>query len=243
VPAFQPSANDDDTTSDATRREDRFGDVVADPSVTVASGEVDGPENLAVMADDVSVALMIVLDVLEPAERLAFVLHDLFAVPFDDIAPIIERSPAATRQLASRARRRLQQRSSDADTRLLGEHRNVVDAFYAAVRDGDLDRVVALLDPRVEVHLDGGMSEQSATGAVSGARSIAARAIHFARANATLQPVLVNGATSVLISIDGQPISLTVFTIDDGVITCIHTLTDPARLDTVAHGCDDRCTR
>ncbi len=240
--------------SRATRREDPFDPVTVDlvtvdpvtvdrvtvDLVTVGSAPwtVAGPEAAALLADEVSLALLIVLETLEPAERLAFVLHDMFAVPFDEIAPMVERTPAATRQLASRARRRLRQREGGADTgRFLG-HRGVVDEFYAAVRDGDLDRVVALLDPDLELRSDGGRSRPEANAVVIGARQIAARAVHFAQPDATLLPVLANGRTAVLVSVGDERVSLMVFTIDEGRITRIDALVDPERLDrlTVRHG-------
>ena len=218
--------------SRATRREDRFDDVTLDPVTLARAPGIDaGPEDEAVLADNVSMALLIVLETLEPAERLAFVLHDMFALPFDEIAPIVERTPAATRQLASRARRRLQQRGSDSDAGRLGEHRRMVDAFYAAVRDGDLERVLTLLDPDLELRSDGGAARPEATAVVHGARKIAARAVHFAQPDATLQPVLANGRTGVLVTMGEQRISLMVFTIDNELITRIDALVDPERLD------------
>ena len=218
--------------SRATRREDSFDDVTLD-TVTLARGPgIDvGPDDEAVLADNVSMALLIVLETLDPAERLAFVLHDMFAVPFDEIASIVERSPAATRQLASRARRRLQQRAIDPDAGRLGADRRVVDAFYAAVRDGDLERVVLLLDPESELRSDGGAARPEATAVVHGARMIAARAVLFAQPDATLQPVLANGRAGVLVTMGEQRVSLMVFTIDDELITRIDALVDPERLD------------
>ena len=218
--------------SRATRREDPFDGVTLDPVTAATTPGVDGgPEDQAVLADNVSMALLFVLETLEPAERLAFVLHDMFALPFDEIAPIVERTPAATRQLASRARRRLQQRASDPDAGRLGAHRRVVDAFYAAVRDGDLERVLTLLDPDLELRSDGGAARPEATAVVHGARKIAARAVHFAQPDATLQPVLANGRTAVLVTVGEQRVSLMVFTIDNELITRIDALVDPERLD------------
>lgn len=218
--------------SRTTRREDRFADVVADHTPINRTTRVPaGPEDEAVLADDVSIALLIVLETLEPAERLAFVLHDLFALPFDDIARIVDRTPAATRQLASRARRRVQQRGTTPEASRLREQRRVVDAFYAAIRDGDLEGVLALLDPDLELHNEGGSSRPEATATVVGARQIAARAIHFARPDATLAPVLVNGETGVLVSIGDQRISLMVFTFTNGLVTRMDALVDTVRLD------------
>lgn len=218
--------------SRATRREDPFDDVSFDPVMVGGTPGIDvEPENEAVLADNVSIALLIVLETLEPAERLAFVLHDMFALPFDEIASIVERTPAATRQLASRARRRLQQRESDPDAARLGEHRRVVDAFYAAVREGDLEVVLTLLDPNLELRSDGGAGRPDATAIVHGAAKIAARAVHFAQPDANLQPVIASGHTGVLVTIGEQRVSLMVFTIDRGLITRIDALVDPERLD------------
>ena len=220
--------------SRAARREDRFAVVIADPGPLDRTVEAAaGPEEAALLANEVSLALLIVLETLEPAERLAFVLHDVFALPFGDIARILDRTPAATRQLASRARRRLQQGEPDSQATRLGEQRRVVDAFYAAVRSGDLERVLTLLDPDVEMHNDGGASRPEATVVVVGARQIADRAMHFARPDATLQPIVVNGDPGVLISIGDQPISLTVFTITHGSISRMDALVDPDRLRTL----------
>jgi RNA polymerase sigma factor (sigma-70 family) len=217
--------------SKATRREQQFADVVADITNSGIPPDATGPEDAAVMADQVSMALLIVLETLEPTERLAFVLHDLFAVPFDEIAPLVERTPAAARQLASRARRRLQQRQTDPDISRLGKQRRIVDAFYTAVREGDIERVLTLLDSNVDMHIQGGTSRPEATAVVTGARTIAVRAIHFKRPDAILQPVLVNGDTGVLVSIGDQRISLMVFTFDGGVISRIDSLVDTERLD------------
>ena len=218
--------------SRASRREDPFDNVTIDPVTFGSNPLVDvGPEDATLLADDVSFALLIVLETLGPAERLAFVLHDMFALSFDEIAPIVERTPAATRQLASRARRRLQQRETDGEAGRLGEQRRVVDEFYAAVRDGDLDRVLTLLDPNLELRSDGGQTRPGANAVVSGARQIATRAVHFAQPDANLHPVLANGRTAVLVSIADTRVSLMVFTIDNGLITRIDALVDPERLN------------
>jgi RNA polymerase sigma-70 factor (ECF subfamily) len=218
--------------SRATRREDPFDDVTVDP-VTFRSNSntIIGPENTTLLADEVSLALLIVLETLSPPERLAFVLHDMFALPFDEIAPIVERTPAATRQLASRARRRLHERGADADAGNLGQHRRIVDEFYAAVRVGDLDRVLALLDPNLELHSDGGRTRPEASTVVTGARQIAARAVHFAQPDAILEPVLANGRTAVLVTVGERRVSLMVFAISNERITRIDALVDLERLD------------
>lgn len=221
--------------SRSARREDPFDEVTVDP-VTLARTQMGhlGPEEAAVLADDVSLALMIVLETLTPAERLAFVLHDMFALSFDEIAPIVERTPAATRQLASRARKRLQHHGTVPDDGQLGERRRIVDEFYAAVRSGDLNRVLALLDPNLELRTDGGPGRPEANTLAVGARQIAARAVRFAVPDATLQPVLANGRTAVLVTVGDQRVSLMVFTINDGLITHIDALVDPERLERLA---------
>jgi RNA polymerase sigma factor (sigma-70 family) len=167
---------------------------VPDPVVTREDGTQ--PEHEALLADSVGLAMLVVLETLTPAERLAFVLHDMFAVPFDDIATLVDRSPEAARQLASRARRRVQgeARVPDAD---LAAQRRVVDAFFAAARDGDFEGLVAVLDPDVVSRGDGG---PGASAIVRGAREVAARALTFARLSPFVRPALVNGAAGVVVA-------------------------------------------
>jgi hypothetical protein len=170
-----------------------------------------------------------VLDTLSPAERLAFVLHDMFAVPFEEIGQLIDRSPAAARQLASRARRRVQGRAPAPDPDL-GRQREVVDAFLAAARDGDFDGLVAVLHPDVVLRSDGGVTRARHTTVLTGARTVAGQATAFGRFSPFARPVLVNGAAGVLVSAGGRPLSVLAFTVTDGRIAAIDVIADPERL-------------
>jgi len=209
-----------------TRREESLDVYVPDPIVSREDG-VD-PEREAMLADSVGLALLVVLETLDPAERLAFVLHDMFAVPFDEIAPIVGRSPTAARQLASRARRRVQG-ASVPDTDLTGQ-RQVVDAFFAAARDGDFEALVAVLDPDVVLRSDGGVTRPAATVVVRGARAVAERASGFAQLSPYVRPALVNGVAGVVVAPRGRPFSVMAFTVRNGKIVEIHSLADPERL-------------
>jgi RNA polymerase sigma factor (sigma-70 family) len=212
--------------SRATRREQPLDDVrVPDPVVSNESGL--NPEHEALLADSVGLALLVVLETLSPAERLAFVLHDMFAVPFDDIAPMLDRSPEAARQLASRARRRVRGAAPtpDADLR---RQREVVDAFFAAARDGDFEGLVAVLHPDAVLHADGGAARPSEV--VHGAREIAARAARFAHLAPYVRPALINGTAGAVVTPKGRPFSLMGFTVVDGLIVEIDAIADPARL-------------
>lgn len=213
-----------------SRREEPMDHRVPDPIVS-RDQRVD-PEHQALVADSVGLALLVVLEMLEPAERLAFVLHDMFAVPFEEIATIVDRSPEATRQLASRARRRVQGTTTapDAD---LPRQRAVVDAFFAAARGGDLEALVALLDPDVVLRSDGGVLSARASGVVHGARAVAGRAIMFARRDAVVRAALVNGAAGVVVMIHGRPFSIMGFTAANGKIAEIDVLVDPERLNAI----------
>ena len=192
--------------------------------------QADGsPEHEALLADSVGLALLVVLEMLAPAERLAFVLHDMFAVPFEEIAPIVGRTPTATRQLASRARRRVQGAPTVPDADLVRQ-REVVDAFFAAARDGDFEALVAVLDPDVVLRADGGRARPAATAIVRGAREVAARALMFASLHPFARPVLVNGLPGVVVAPDGRPVSVMSFTVVDGRIVAIDALADPDRL-------------
>jgi len=208
-----------------TRHEQPLDVRVPDPIVDPAGGT--DPEHEALLADSVGLALLVVLETLTPAERLAFVLHDMFAVPFDDIAPIVDRSPDAARQLASRARRRVRGAGhvSDADPAAQWE---VVDAFQAAARDGDFEALVAVLDPDVVLRADGGLAGISAH--VRGAAEVAGRALHWSRRDLTHRRVLVNGAAGMITFSGGQPFSIGAFTIRNGRITEIDFLADPERI-------------
>ncbi len=193
-----------------------------DPVIARADHTAPDPEAEALAADAVGAALLVVLETLKPAERLAFVLHDLFAVPFEDIAPIVGRSPAAARQLASRARRRVQGADRDAPT----ADREIVDAFVAAARGGDFEGLLAVLDPDVVLRADDG---GGALLLVEGARAVASRA-RLAAAEREVHAAIVDGAAGFVATEAGVPIAVLAFTIADGRITAIDALSGPARL-------------
>jgi RNA polymerase sigma factor (sigma-70 family) len=208
-----------------TRREQPLDIHVPDPIVDPADGT--DPEHEALLADSVGLALLVVLDTLSPPERLAFVLHDMFAVPFDEIAAILERSPEATRQLASRARRRVRgaPRHPDAD---LSAQWEVVDAFVAAARNGDFEALVAVLDPDVVLRADAGLTGLSRQ--VRGAEPVAGQASMWSRVNLTFDRALVNGVPGLVSRRDGRPFSVAAVTIRGGRIVEIDILADPERL-------------
>jgi len=210
-----------------TRREESISTHVPDPIVS-RDEELD-PEAEAITADSVGLALLIVLENLAPAERLAFVLHDMFAVPFDEIATIVDRSPDAARQLASRARRRVQGAATvpDAD---LHRQRAIVDAFFAAARGGDFEALVALLDPDIVVRSDGGTARPALSRSAQGAASVARQVIAFARPTFHPHPALVNGAAGAVSTLHGKPFSVMGFTVVHGKIVAIDILADPDRL-------------
>ena len=193
-----------------------------DPVITRADDAAPDPEAEALAADAVGAALLVVLETLQPAERLAFVLHDLFAVPFEDIAPIVDRSPAAARQLASRARRRVQGADRHAPT----ADRQVVEAFLAASRDGDFEGLLAVLDPDVVVRVDDG---GGALRIVQGARAVATRARSFS-GKRIAHPAIVDGAAGFVATEDGVPVAVLAFTVVDGRITSVDALDGAARL-------------
>jgi RNA polymerase sigma-70 factor (ECF subfamily) len=209
------------------RREESLEARVPHPLAGRAGGVE--PEREALLADSVGLALLVVLDTLAPAERLAFVLHDLFGVPFEEIAPIVDRSPTAARQLASRARRRVRA-TAPTPTPDLRRQREVVDAFFAAARSGDFDALVAVLDPDVVLRSDGGAARPAATVVLRGARAVAAQALTFARLSPFVRPALVNGAAGVVVTPQGQLVSVMGFTVTDGRIVEIDALADPERL-------------
>jgi len=214
--------------SRASRREEPLGVHVPDPVVSREDG-LD-PEHEALLADSVGLALLVVLETLAPAERLAFVLHDMFDVPFDEIAPIVGCSPAAARQLASRARRRVKGAAPvpDAD---LARQRAVVDAFLAAARGGDFDALLAVLDPDVVLRADRGAVPPGASRVVRGAPAAAEQALAFARlVGPFARPALVNGAAGIVAAPGGQAFSVLGFTVTRGKIVEIDILADPARL-------------
>jgi RNA polymerase sigma factor (sigma-70 family) len=209
------------------RHEEPFGPHVPEPIIDSVAG-VD-PEHEALLADSVGLALLVVLEMLAPAERLAFVLHDMFAVPFDQIAPIVDRSPEATRQLASRARRRVQGSApvGDADP---DQQQQVVDAFLAAAREGNFDALVSLLDPDVILRADSGPGLPGATLELRGAAEVAGRALTYARLQLLNRPVLVNGMPGMMSYRDGRPFSVGAVTVRGGKIVEMDILADPERL-------------
>jgi RNA polymerase sigma factor (sigma-70 family) len=207
------------------RREEPLGIHVPEPIVDRVDG-VD-PEHEALLADSMGLALLVVLETLPPAERLAFVLHDIFAVPFNEIAPIVERSPEATRQLASRARRRIQAENvvSNADP---NTQREVVEAFLAAARDGDFNKLIAVLDPDVVLRADVGPADESRE--VRGARAVAGQALFYSRMGLDIRPALINGTVGLVSILDGQPYAVGGMTVKDRRIVEIDILADPERL-------------
>jgi RNA polymerase sigma factor (sigma-70 family) len=209
-----------------SRREAPLEPHVPDPIVS-RQDRID-PDDEVLLADSVGLALLVVLETLAPAERLAFVLHDMFAVPFDEIAAIVGRSPTATRQLASRARRRVQEAAvPDTD---VSHQRAVVDAFFAAARDGDFDGLIAVLDPDIVLRSDGGVLRPGASVTVRGAAAVAAQALTFRRLHPFARPALVNGTPGVVVAPRGQPFSVMAFTVRDAKIVEIDVLVDPERL-------------
>ena len=208
------------------RREELTDPHVPDPIVT-AVDDAD-PESEALTADSVGLALLVVLDTLSPAERLAFVLHDIFDLPFDQIAPIIDRTPQATRQIASRARQRLRVTATpDAD--VAGQWK-LVEAFLAAAREGDFSALLEVLDPDVVRRFDGGASELELPPVLRGAEAVASSAISFASLGLTGRRVLVNGAPGFVTFAEGRPYTVLGFTIAHGQIVEINVLADPDRL-------------
>ncbi len=207
------------------RREEPIATLLPDPLIDPVD-EVD-PEHEALLADSVGLALLVVLETLSPPERLAFVLHDIFAVPFDEIAPIVDRSPAAARQLASRARRRVRAERAvpDADLETQWE---VAEAFLAAWRDGDFDRLVAVLDPGVVVRADYGAAGGSRE--TRGAAAVARQALGYARLGLDMRPALINDVVGAVAFRHGQPFSIGAVTVRNGRIVELDFLNDPERL-------------
>jgi RNA polymerase sigma factor (sigma-70 family) len=204
-----------------TRSETQF----PDPIIDRADGT--SPEHEALLANTIGLALLVVLESLAPAERVAFVLHDIFGMPFEDIAPIVERTPDAARQLASRARRHVQESKASPDDDMTVQ-RSAVAAFLAASRDGDFHKLVAVLAPDVVLRGDAG----AGTTEVRGAEQVASRAQAFARSHVGVvgRPALVNGAPGIIGMLDGKPFSVLAFTVRGGKIAEIDVLNDPARL-------------
>jgi RNA polymerase sigma-70 factor, ECF subfamily len=209
----------------AARREEPLGVRVPEPIVS-REDELD-PEQEALLADSVGLALLVVLETLAPLERLAFVLHDMFGVPFDEIAPVVGRSPAAARQLASRARRRVQGAPiPDAD---LSQQWKVVDAFLAASRAGDFDALLQVLDPDVILRADRGVAA-GVSAELRGAATVATQALTYAPLAQFARPALVNGAAGAVVTRHGQPFSVLGFTVTRGKIVEIDVFADPVRL-------------
>jgi RNA polymerase sigma-70 factor (ECF subfamily) len=218
--------------SRTTRREEALGVHLPDPVISPPG--VLQPDEEAVLADSVGLALLVVLDTLSPAERLAFVLHDMFQLPFEEIAPMVGRSPTAARQLASRARRRVKGADIPAPDPDLARQRDVVDAFFLAARGGDLDALVALLDPDVVLRADFGVRRPAASRVVRGAAAVARQAVLGALPGADLHPALVNGAAGAVVTVGGRPFAVLGFTVAEGRILEIDAIADPERVRRVA---------
>jgi RNA polymerase sigma-70 factor (ECF subfamily) len=215
-----------------SRREEPMGEPrvgVRVPDPILGREDRTDPEHEALLADSVGPALLAVLDTLTPAERLAFVLHDVFGVPFGEIAPIVGRSPTAARQLASRARRRVRGGAANPDADP-ARQREVVDAFLAASREGDFEALLAVLDPEVVLRIDGGAVRAGLSREVRGARAVAEQTFTFSRLSPFVRPVLVNGAAGVVVAPRGRPFAVMGFTVRRGRIVEIDVLADPARL-------------
>jgi RNA polymerase sigma factor (sigma-70 family) len=211
-----------------TRREEPVGVHVPDPVISRADGT--SPEDEALLADSVGLALHVVLETLTPAERLAFVLHDMFDLPFDEIAPMVGRSPAAARQLASRARRRVRGADVHAPDPDIARQREVVDAFFAAAHRGDFDALVAVLDPDVVLRSDGGTAHPEVSVVLHGASAVAGQALTLAQPSILKRPALVNGAAGVVVTMGGRPVAVMGFTVSRGKIVEIDAIINPERL-------------
>jgi RNA polymerase sigma-70 factor (ECF subfamily) len=215
------------------RREESLGVHLPDPVIKA-------PEEEVLLADSVGLALLVVLDTLAPAERLAFVLHDMFQLPFEEIAPMVGRSPAAARQLASRARRRIKGAAVPVPDADLARQRRVVDAFFQAARGGDFDALVALLDPDVVLRSDAGARRPADSVVIRGSAAVARQALgggiggDRVRQTALLKPVLVNGAAGVVITVRGRPFAVMAFTVVAGKILEIDVIADQGRVRRIA---------
>jgi RNA polymerase sigma-70 factor (ECF subfamily) len=217
--------------SRSRRREEPLAVHLPDPVIGQA-GETQ-PEAQALLADSVSLALLVVLDTLTPDERLAFVLHDMFELPFEEIAPMVGRTPAAAKQLASRARRRVKGAEIPADPDL-ARQREVVDAFFAAARQGDFEALVSVLHPGVVARADWGARRPAASAVTRGADAVARQALLAALPAARLDPVVVNGSAGVVVTVRGRPFAVMSFTVADGKIAEINTIADPERVHKIA---------
>ena len=210
------------------RREEYIGSWLPEPIVLI--DDAASPEDEVLIADSVGLALLVVLETLTPSERLSFVLHDMFGVPFDEIAAILDRSPDAARQLASRGRRRVQGAPLNAEASL-DEQRELVDAFLAASRNGDFEGLIAVLDPDVVFRVDTGIDDLRARGPVSGAAAVAERVLARGRPQAGLaRPALVNGGAGLVVGQPGRPFAVVGFTVANGRIAAIDLITDREKL-------------
>ncbi len=209
----------------AARPESLAGSRVPDPVLSPADGPT--PEQEALLADSVGLALLVVLDTLTPAERVAFVLHDVFDFPFGEIAPMLDRTPEAARQLASRARHRVRAAGAHEPEGTVAAQQAVVNAFFAAARAGDMATLVELLDPEVVLRTDGFAGTPAV---LRGAATVSAAALGGASPHAEFRPVLVNGAAGVLVTLRGRPAALMAFTVVGGRIAAVDGITDPHRL-------------
>jgi RNA polymerase sigma factor (sigma-70 family) len=215
------------------RREEPLGPHVPDPIVSPVEG--DDPEHEALVADSVGLAMLGVLETLSPEERVAFVLHDMFSVPFEQVAQLLDRSPAAARKAASRARKRVEAEPTAPDVDLRRQRR-VVEAFFDASREGDFDALVEVLHPEIVLRSDGGTARPSANHLIRGAAEVAGRAMTFANLSPFVQPVLVNGVAGVLVAPQGRPFSVMAFTVVAGRVVAIDALADPDRLERLELG-------
>jgi RNA polymerase sigma-70 factor (ECF subfamily) len=215
------------------RQEEPLGPHVPDPIVSPVEG--GDPEHEALVADSVGLAMLGVLETLSPEERVAFVLHDMFSVPFEQVADLLDRSPVAARKAASRARGRVEAEPTAPDVDL-ERQREVVDAFFAAAREGDFDALVEVLHPEVVIRADGGEARPSANHVIRGAAEVAGRAMTFASLSPFVRPVLVNGVAGVVVAPQGRLFSVMAFTVAGGKVAAIDALADPARLERLELG-------
>jgi RNA polymerase sigma-70 factor (ECF subfamily) len=215
------------------RREEPLGPHVPDPIVSSVEG--GDPEHEALVADSVGLAMLGVLETLSPEERVAFVLHDMFSVPFEQVADLLDRSPLAARKAASRARRRVEAEPTAPDVDL-DRQWEVVEAFFEASRQGDFDALVEVLDPEIVLRSDGGRARPSANQVIRGAAAVAGRALTFANLAPYVRRVLVNGVAGVLVAPQGRPFSVMSFTVAGGKIVAMDVLVDPARLERLELG-------
>jgi RNA polymerase sigma factor (sigma-70 family) len=215
------------------RREEPLGPHVPDPIVSpVAGGD---PEHEALVADSVGLAMLGVLETLSPEERVAFVLHDSFLVPFEQIAELLDRSPAAARKAASRARKRVEAEPTESDLDVERQW-EVVEAFFEASREGDFDALVEVLHPEVVLRSDGGEARPSANHVIRGAAAVASRAQSFAHLGPFVRRVRVNGGAGVVVAPEGRPFSVLAFTVAGGRVVAIDALADPVRLERLELG-------